>query len=201
MGCIVMRSEHIQHIAAWYPSAPVIAGVRLRPLTLGHWRILEAMDSPFASRSSRAPTLEDVRAALCICSLSFKRAYKLSCNPYHLALVAMWRCRKASVMDSVALNAYFNESWFKPERYVEESGNAAKSRAYAPCCGAAIRIAMAAERAGVKRLARCNVESVWDVTIAEALWIISCSEELSGAELESSEDLSQSRGAAEDVNK
>lgn len=181
--------EHLQHISAWFPSSPAIAGVRLHPLTLGHWRLLEAMGLPFAGRTERAPSVDDVRAALLVCSIGWRRAYKLVRHPTLFAVIASVKCRRATVADAIALQAYFSESWFKPERFVEDNGNAAKSAAYAPCCGAAIRVAMAAERAGVKRLARRLTPSIWDTTIAEALWIISCSEELSGAELESAEEI------------
>lgn len=182
--------EHLQHISAWFPSSPAIAGVRLLPLTLGHWRLLEAMGLPFTGRTERAPSVDDVRAALLVCSIGWRRAYRLVRHPTLFAIYASIKCRRATVQDAIALQAYFSESWFKPERFVEDTdGASAKSAAYAPCCGAAIRVAMAAERAGVKRLARRLTPCIWDVTIAEALWIISCSEELSGAELESAEDV------------
>lgn len=184
-----MRSEHIQHIAVWYSSSPTIAGVKLRQLTLGHWRILEAMGSPFAGSTLKQPTRDDVCVALCICTLSFKWAYFVSRHPYLLAIIALWRARRATELDAVALSAYFTESWYKPEVYVDTAHQPRTQRAYAPCCGAAIRLAMSAERAGVMRLLHRNVRSIWDVSVAEALWVLSCSEEISGAELESVEEV------------
>lgn len=172
--------EHIRHTAAWFPSRVEIAGRRLMPPTLGHWRLLECVGSPFACGGRAADA--DTALALAILSRPWRRAWRMLRSPLRRALAV---ARRADAADALALSAWLDEAWWQPERYVKDGE---RRTSFAPCTPCSVRLAAAAVRDGWLWLCPEKPESVWDMPIPLMLFSKIAFEEDDGAEYETPED-------------
>jgi len=182
--------DRLEHNAIWATASARVAGVRLRPTTLGQWRLLEAAASPFAW-GGRA-SADAVRVALEIVSQPWRRTARRMRSPRLFALRCWVRHLWADASDAARLRSWLDQQWASPPRYRERGRS--PSEAYPPCCGPADRLAMRALAAGVPALAPSGARTVWDATVAEALWACVCRDELAGAEY-------QPRGEAEELER
>ena len=180
--------EHVSHIAAWFPARVKIAGVRLSPPTLGHWRLLEAAGSPFAVGGEA--NVADVRAALAVLTLPWRKASRLLPRQRRFALRCAWKGGRATIADARALEEWLGCVWRTPERYVKDGE--ASGDGFPPCCGLAVRYAMRANRLSLIRLFPFGARNVWDLPVPFVLWGCVAAAELDGAEFEAEEETTTS---------
>ena len=178
--------EPLAHIAATFPAAVKIGGRRLAPPTLGQWRMLEAAGSPFASSAPREATADDVRVALEILAAPWRRTMRRLRRPRLFGLRAWLLGLGASAKDGRNLMEWLDCAWKTPERFVKDGD--ASGVGFSPCSSMAARYAMRANRLSLRRFVLRRVESVWDLTVPEALWGCVVAAELDGAEFESEDE-------------
>ena len=114
-------SHWMSHKACWYPGRMRVAGKWLRPLTLGHLRLLEIIESPFLAGGSVG--IEDVAVAVAIVSHPFWLARWSVGRRWALRLLALpvavytrdWK------KESGTLNKYLSDNLWMPEQYRKEN--------------------------------------------------------------------------------
>lgn len=176
--------ECLSHIAAWFPADVKIAGVRLSPPTLGQWRLLEAVGSPFAFGGDA--TVDDARFALALLSLPWRAGTEILRHPRRLRVRAAWKGMRATAETVRELAEWCDCAWASPERYRrdgEVSGDG-----FEPCCGISVRYAMRANRLNLTGLFPFRARTVWDLPIPFVLWGCVCASELDGAEFEAEDE-------------
>lgn len=181
--------EHLPHTIAWFPARAKVAGRRLAPPTLGHWRLLESCASPFAYGG--VATRADTALALAILSRPWRRARRMLASPWRRALALAVLPRPGAWLD---LQAWLDAAWASPERYRDDAARP-KSEAAAPGTPVSVRLAAAAVRDRLAEACVEKVSSVWDIRITELLMLRAAFDENAGAEYESPEDAAVSAAA------
>jgi len=100
------------HVNAVFGRAFPVMGVRLLPLRLGHWRLLEILDSPFVYRAPdgiEPASARDLIVAVAICSRSYRDARWLLRHPAALAVLAWWWGVRHARLDLAQECHYFRE--------------------------------------------------------------------------------------------
>ncbi len=164
--------EYLQHKAVWFPGATRVAGHRLRPMTLGQLRLLEAVSSPFIPGG--AVGAGDCALALWILSTPWRRARRL-------ARLTARRARRAGTV--AGIEEFIARCLWTPERY-EPAGSPAPS-AWSPATGLAVRLALRAVRTGTAAL--CHLrrgawDCVWDIPVDAIMAYGTAAAEMEGAE-------------------
>ena len=175
--------EYVEHKAVWWPCAVCIAGLRIRPMTLGQLRLLDAVNSPFIAGG--VADADDCAIALYLLSTPWRKARKSLGAPallaWRLRLIA-WR-RVGDVSTTAReLEAFVSRVLWVPERY-ETAGAAASS--FAPASGLAVRMAVRAARIGIGALGhgrRGAWGCVWDIPVDAVLAYGSAAAETEGQE-------------------
>lgn len=175
--------EYIEHKAVWFPCAVRIAGLRLRPPTLGQLRLLEAVNSPFIA-GGRADS-DDCAIALWILATPWRRARRRLERPGWMAARIAWmqwrRVRDAGGC-ARAIEGFVGRALWVPERYEREGAGAP---AFAPASGLAARLALRAARLGLAALAhgrRGAWDCVWDIPVDAVLAYGTAAAETEGSE-------------------
>lgn len=181
--------EHLRHIAVWWPARRVrVAGVRVRRMTLGHLRVLEAMGSPFIHGGPASPF--DAAAALLVLSRPWRAASRLAARGPVFRFAAagfasrLARGRSASACVA-AVDAHVAACLWVPEPYIRD-GEAPP--AFRPAFGCACRIALRASRLPLAVLCLRPLRRIWDLPADEALLWLACDDELAGREFQTAEE-------------
>ncbi len=173
--------EHYYHKAAWFPPILKIGGVRVAPPTLGQWRILELMESPFV-RGGKAAA-KDVRSALLVFKTPWRRCRRaIMRHPKLFAWYAFVRFWRVTPIHCVEISAWLNEVWKHPEQYI--SDDAKPSQRFSPCSSSTVILALSLTRMRLPLITIDTVASVWDLSVPEALLLIVADAERRGAEFE-----------------
>lgn len=174
--------EWPSHAAAWYPSRVEIAGRRLAPPALGHWRLLECARSPFAVGGRAAP--EDTALALAVLSRPWRRARRMLRGGWRLALATAFL--RASAADARALGDWLAEVWRTPERFVKDGAPRRSPRSF--CAPESELVAAEAVAGGWLALLPDPVPTVWDAPLPMLLLAGVAAREVAGAEFETAEE-------------
>jgi hypothetical protein len=111
------------HKAALFPSVKRICGVPLNPPTVGHYAILETMESPFLYGGTALSG--DLIGCVVLLSMNHARASRLIRHPIlfgFLQWVFAWRMRRKGLTfegESARLSRWISECTWFPERFVE----------------------------------------------------------------------------------
>ena len=176
--------EFLCHTAAWFPARVRIAGVRLAPPTLGHWRLLECAGSPFALGGPATPAATAL--ALAVLSRPWRKARRMLASEWRRAYALA--SVRPSPADAADLRDWLAECWNGPERYVRDGEGRPSEEAAPPCCPVAVRIACAAVRDRLCEALSRPAASVWDAPVPELLLLRAAFDENAGAEYESPGD-------------
>jgi len=181
--------EYIEHKAVWFPSAVRIAGLRLRPMTLGQLRLLEACNSPFVTGGQA--DADDCAIALWMLSTPWRRARRVMARPGLLACrlrLLAWRCgldRRRGVAVEVA--SFVARCLWMPDIY-EKAAPAPDSSSFGLATGLAVWLALRARRIGAGAL--CHLrrgawDCVWDIPVDAVMACCVVAGEMEGQEYQS----------------
>lgn len=92
-----MDASEKEWLEAVVPDVTVCLGTRLRPFSLGAWKLLKRLESPFV-RPGVMPSKSDLLEAVFVCSRKFEEAYYGTNDParkwaYFFGTAFMSRCR------------------------------------------------------------------------------------------------------------
>lgn len=185
--------EYIQHKSIWFPGSVRVAGRRLRPMTLGQLRLLEAVSSPFILGGP--VDAHDLAIALWCLSRSWRRPHRAlrrlaaavarRTRPSRSALLALrWqlsarRLRPHCTAIATALQDYIADNLWTPERF-EEAGSGSS---FAPASGLTTRLALRAASLDILSLRHTpRWRTIWDIPIQAICTYSVADQEASGAE-------------------
>lgn len=177
--------EYVEHKAVWFPCAVRIAGLRIRPPTLGQLRLLEAVNSPFIA-GGRADA-DDCAIALWILATPWRRSRRRLERPgWMAARIAwmQWRWVRDAGGCARAIEGFVGRALWVPERYERDGAGAP---AFAPASGLAARLALRAARLGIAALAhgrRGDWICAWDVPVDAVLAYGCVAAEMDGQEFQ-----------------
>lgn len=172
--------EHLRHIAAWFPARVRIGHALLRPMTLGHLRLLEAQGSPFLTGAAAAR--EDVASALLTLRLPWRLARRLMSRPPLFCAAAAILApppRKLADLTRQVEEFVAGSLWTPPEYRAPEDSAPSP---FGCATGLSIRLALRIARLPAGIMARRPPRTVWDAPLIEALWIAVADAEVNGAE-------------------
>ena len=172
-------SHWVQHKCLWFPGKGRVCGRRLRPLTLGHLRLLEIIESPFLGGGSVG--IEELSAAVAIVAAPLWLARHLVGHKWLLMLAALpiavrWQKWQD---EAAAFEQYMADNQWMPERY--SKGNEINCNVFGYSSSFSMRMAwMMAERyqPGVP----VKTHPVWRLTVMECLAWRLTEMELNGGE-------------------
>jgi hypothetical protein len=122
--------------AAEINAAPRVLGKKLRPFTLGHQALLEAVGSSFAVGAEHKPkTFEedyyDLLISVYVCSLDFRAALVAFSFPWLIkGHIWWWKVRVGHFdlfEESAKFQAYINESTEQPRYWIDDNHSAPES--------------------------------------------------------------------------
>ena len=184
-------SHWVEHKALWYPGRKRVCGRRLRPLTLGHLRLLEIIESPFLSGGEAG--IEDLAAALAICSLPFRAAHWMTGRRWALRIVAF-----ACVVivrnwekETWAMQAFISECQWMPEMYREDG---VMLNVYGYSSSFAMRLAFLTTKTHGMGLPTIS-NAVWRMTVPEIMAWRLTDMELNGNEYMTREEAEMTNAA------
>lgn len=166
------------HTSAWYPSRVKIAGRRLAPPTLGHWRLLECARSPFAVGGRAAP--EDTALAVAVLSRPWRKARRMLRGGWRLALATAFL--RPTADDARDLRDWLSEVWRMAERFVPDG--APRRAARGRCAPESEIVAAEAVAGGWLGLLPDPPRTVWDAPLPMLLLAGTAAREAAGAEFE-----------------
>lgn len=115
-----------------FPEVPVVGGVRLMPLSIGHALLLQRVGSPFVppDRPAASPAISsgdigDLALALYVCSRHWSTA-AAGLSGWRSALwIRWWSCRRMGreAVDWCQFAAYWQDAWKGPGFTLIESGS------------------------------------------------------------------------------
>jgi hypothetical protein len=169
------------HKAAWYPGKMRVCGRRLAPLTLGHLRLLECIESPYLAGGEAVPA--DLYAAVAIISMPWRVARWALGNEFAMS-VAVWllarRRNKAWDwrVESRAFGQYIDDCLWAPEQYSKPGEEDGSVWGYSSSWS--LRVAMRLAGINIGLISRYRVRQVWDLNMIEANALAVTAAELSG---------------------
>lgn len=188
--------EHLRHIAAWFPARVRIGHALLRPMTLGHLRLLEAQGSPFLTGAAAAR--EDVASALLTLRLPWRLARRLMSRPPLFCAAAAILApppRKLADLTRQVEEFVAGSLWTPPEYRAPEDSPPSP---FACATGLSIRLALRVARLPLERIALRPLHSVWDTPVVEALWMAVADAEVNGTEYVTREEATAMRRSGTD---
>lgn len=181
--------EHLRHIAVWWPERRIrVAGFRVRRMTIGHLRVLEAVGSPYIVGGSA--NLHDAAAALIIIAQPWRSARRMVANPHlvntmAVPLYAVLDRKPGAEAAIQAISTYISAILWTPEVFTP-AGSASSS--FPPACGAATKIALRAARLPLAALSLRPHRSIWDYPVDEVMHLLCCDDEMNGREFAAAEE-------------
>ena len=181
--------EHLRHIAVWWPARRIrVAGCRVRRMTLGHLRVLEAIGSPYIVGG--VATLHNAAAVLVLLGCGWRAARRMVNRPASINTLAFLLCHvldhdpgaEAAVK---AVGAHIAAVLWTPEVFIP-AGSAPP--AFPPACGSATKIALRAARLPLATLSLHPHRSVWDYPVDEVMHLLCCDDEMNGREFAAAEE-------------
>lgn len=176
--------EYVEHKAVWFPCAVRIAGLRLRPMTLGQLRLLEACDSPFVAGGDLATG--DIPLALLVLRLPWRIGRRILVRrrlaTTLCALLAMRAARPGTVE---ALGAFIRDTLWTPDEFTAAGQTTAP---FPPATGMAIRLALHARQIGALALDPFTRRSIWDLPVKSLLSTGIAAAEREGREFDARQD-------------
>ena len=166
----------LAHKAVWFPGRMEICGHRLPPLTLGHVRLLEIIESPFLTGGESVGEA-DLAQAVAILRLPWRMARFVMGRPSLMRCVASWAVWRVNDWheEALALVKYIDDCMWSPEAY-REDGEKDVAGVFGYASSFAMRLAWKLSSGAVPTMR----SRVWDLGITEALaWAVT-SAELSG---------------------
>jgi len=179
------------HVHAVFARAFPILGVRLLPLRLGHWRLLEALESPFVFQLRKgaveSASGRDLVLAVAVCSRSYRAARRLLLSPARLAVLSWWWGVRHAKRDMLEEARYFREYFAAWTAYpTRHAGENERSSAMPT----AVRLAWLIST-------RMPVAAAWEFPAIEAMEFCAVEDERKGGRfLTASERLDIERRAA-----
>lgn len=179
--------EYLEHKAVWFPCAVRIAGLRIRPMTLGQLRLLEACNSPFVAGGDLCPG--DIPLALLVLRLPWRLGRRiLGRQRIATTLCAMLAPRAARPGVVEDLGAFVRDSLWMPGEFI---GPGQAAPAFQPATGLAIRLALRARQIGAIELHPFPLRSVWDLPLKSLHATGTAAAERDGREFDPREDPAQ----------
>lgn len=107
-------TEQVFRNAACRKRQPVVYGLRMSPLTLGHVFLLFEIESPILGFSDRDPDPSDYMMAVLVCSLPWRKASKAVNQRRTVLFFSFWRwlCRKK--IHAIEIRKF--RAWWESER-------------------------------------------------------------------------------------
>lgn len=186
--------EYVEHKAIWWPDTVRICGRRLRPMTLGQLRLLEAVNaSCLWAGNVGEHTVPDCALSVMILHRPWRWTRRVLARPWmrrfevQRYLLRYYLARdRASLLaaDAEAIDAFLAGELWTPD-YFRKAGQAPSTFGSALC--RATRLAQAVQEVG----AICTPfrrRSIWDYTVREAAMACILSAEQQGAEFETREE-------------
>ena len=183
------KVEHLRHIAVWWPERRIrVAGCRVRRMTLGHLRVLEAIGSPYIVGGFACGY--DAAAALIILNRRWRSARRLVSVTGRMGTIAaplraILARDPGTVATIAAVGAYIAAILWTPEVFTP-AGSAPSS--FPPACGAATKIAIRAARLPLATLSLHPHRSIWDYPVDEVMHLLCCDDEMNGREFAAAEE-------------
>jgi len=149
----------------------VVLGVRLRPLTLGHWLWLEALENPVVGGG--ASSLLDLTQAVAVCSVPFPkvaRAVRRRSWWRRLWFAVGWTFRWKLEVEAAKFTAYWRDCFPQPDLWSEDEG-------VEPGLPGAFRLVARLMARGMSR------EQAWEMPAGEAQFLTLVWAEEAGAEI------------------
>lgn len=170
--------EHLTHKSIWWPDTVRLGGLRLRPATLGHLRLLEATGSAYIGGG--ITTAADAGLTLLLLRLPWRLGRRLLAHPRLCSLAACAAALRCSPAVTVALGQWLAAEMWTPERFTAP-GTTSDCAAFPSVTGRATRLAMLCHRSGPS-VTPFPRRSPWDYTVREALLLAVAQDEARGGE-------------------
>jgi len=127
------------HKIALFPARYRVGGQTLMPLTVGHFLVLEHLESPYVCGGPAMP--HDLATALLVCSVPWRVAAWIIRRPRLLKLALWLVFRRMGVIDwkpeSVKFGRWISDCTWMPERFKQEG----EKNGFPPCSPYAYRLA------------------------------------------------------------
>lgn len=122
---------------AAYPTAAIpepyqILGLRLKPLSLGHYLLMERFNVAFVSSIEATATQDDLILGVLICSMTYEEFINFLDEPDHIAQIKSWgeKCGAYDLNEKVKLFKEYIDAASKQPVVIYEQGASNESGAH-----------------------------------------------------------------------